>query len=73
MLNGNHSNALFCGNVGDSRCILSRNCKAEVVTCDHKPVNPREIFRILQAGGKVYRRRVQGILGVSRGSIQRTD
>ena len=61
-----HNNTLFCGNVGDSRCIVSRGCKAEEVTCDHKPVNARERFRILQAGGKVYKRRVQGILGVSR-------
>jgi serine/threonine protein phosphatase PrpC len=43
-------------NVGDSRALLSRNLGRDfdVLTNDHKPNEPPERKRIIEAGGKVY-------------------
>ena len=40
-------------NAGDSRCIISRNNKANVVTKDHKPNWPEEKERIKKMGGEI--------------------
>ena len=57
-------NKLFVANVGDSRAILTRKGKVLLVTKDHKPET--ELERIKNAGGHVYRGRVNDILAVSR-------
>lgn len=51
------NNLLITINVGDSRCILSKNGGREVIalTKDHKPEEESEFERITKAGGKVYR------------------
>ncbi|CAM9306207.1 unnamed protein product, partial [Ectocarpus sp. 12 AP-2014] len=53
-------------NVGDSRTILCRAGRAEVVSKDHKPSREDETERIKRAGGMVIQRRVMGELAVSR-------
>uniref|UniRef100_A0ACD5YMC8 Uncharacterized protein n=1 Tax=Avena sativa TaxID=4498 RepID=A0ACD5YMC8_AVESA len=49
-------NQIIVGNVGDSRCVLSRNGQAIDLSTDHKPNDPRERDRIEAAGGKVFQR-----------------
>lgn len=41
-------------NLGDSRCIISKNNKANVITTDHKPNWPAEKERIKKIGGDIY-------------------
>jgi len=41
-------------NLGDSRCIISRNNKVNVITKDHKPNWPDEKERITKMGGEIY-------------------
>lgn len=43
-------------NVGDSRAILSLNSgqQSMSLTEDHKPCEPKERRRILEAGGQIY-------------------
>ena len=47
---------IYVANVGDSRCLLSMDNgkKYIVVTKDHKPNSPDEIFRIKNNGGNIY-------------------
>ena len=40
-------------NLGDSRCVISRHNKANVVTKDHKPHWPEELVRIKSLGGEI--------------------
>ncbi|KAM0919226.1 hypothetical protein ACQ4PT_008347 [Festuca glaucescens] len=51
-------NRIIVGNVGDSRCVLSRNGQAMDLSTDHKPNLPDESRRIQNAGGRVTRDRV---------------
>ncbi|TDH74442.1 hypothetical protein CCR75_006352 [Bremia lactucae] len=59
---------IVCGNVGDSRCIMSNSNIVEVLqlSVDHKPDLDFEKSRILAAGGTVFRGRVCGGVAVSR-------
>ena len=60
---------LFVGNVGDSRCVLSRGGQALALSSDHKPCRPDERARIERAGGAVVYVsgwRVDGRLNISR-------
>lgn len=57
---------LICANTGDSRCILYDNGKTEPMSYDHKPTNPKEKERIINAGSTVEFSRVNGSLAVSR-------
>ncbi|OMJ80291.1 hypothetical protein SteCoe_19496 [Stentor coeruleus] len=47
----------FCSNVGDSRAVIGRYTKsgwlAIPLSCDQKPDNPEERYRIEQAGGRI--------------------
>lgn len=50
---------LYCGNIGDSRCVLGRagpdnKVQALDLSDDHKPDNPEEQKRILGKGGRVH-------------------
>ena len=47
---------IYIANVGDSRAIISQNQgqRRYALTRDHKPSDPQEKARIIQAGGKVY-------------------
>ncbi|KAJ3685145.1 hypothetical protein LUZ61_014309 [Rhynchospora tenuis] len=60
-------NELIVGNVGDSRCVLSRNKQAIDLSLDHKPELAAERDRILQAGGNFDDGKVDGRLRYSRG------
>lgn len=60
-----HNQVVVC-NVGDSRCILSRNGAAKHCSFDHKPDNLGELVRIHSNGGFVMNNRVNGILALSR-------
>lgn len=44
---------LYCGNIGDSRCVLKCGDKVIPLSQDQKPDNPGEKERILRAGGRV--------------------
>lgn len=57
---------VFCGNAGDSRCVLSSKGKAIPLSYDHKPTNREEVMRITEAGGFVQFGRVNGNLALSR-------
>lgn len=57
---------LYTANTGDSRAVLFRGNTALRLTIDHKPTLPEEAKRIEEAGGKVVRDRVNGVLAVSR-------
>lgn len=65
------SDSLIVAHVGDSRAVISRAGKAEVVCGDHRPygnskTSLAEIKRIRQAGGWINNGRVCGFLSVSR-------
>ena len=57
---------IFVINIGDSRTIVCRDNEILFATEDHKPTCYNERIRIEEAGGLVYRRRVNGELAVSR-------
>ncbi|GFT10982.1 probable protein phosphatase CG10417, partial [Nephila pilipes] len=58
---------IYVANVGDSRCVLSRNGQAIDMSVDHKPDDPGEFFRIVNAGGSVSEDgRVDNCLNLSR-------
>ncbi|CAG2161792.1 unnamed protein product [Oppiella nova] len=57
---------LFIANLGDSRAVLCRSGAVYFSTEDHKPNNPQERQRIVEAGGNVMISRVNGSLAVSR-------
>ncbi|KAL1114939.1 hypothetical protein AAG570_007762 [Ranatra chinensis] len=59
-------NTLYCGNVGDSRSIAVVSGVAVPLSTDHKPNNPDEHKRIINAGGWVEFNRVNGNLALSR-------
>ncbi|KQJ99482.1 probable protein phosphatase 2C 21 isoform X2 [Brachypodium distachyon] len=46
-------NQIIVGNVGDSRCVLSRNGQAINLSMEHKPYHRNEKARIQAAGGQV--------------------
>ncbi|KAM3313751.1 hypothetical protein ACQJBY_032954 [Aegilops geniculata] len=48
-------NQIIVGNIGDSRCVLSRNGQANDLSTDHKPDLQQERERIERAGGQVTR------------------
>lgn len=41
-------------NIGDSRCVISKRNKANIITTDHKPNWPVEKERIKKMGGEIY-------------------
>jgi protein phosphatase 1B len=57
---------LYISNCGDSRAVLARGGEVALATTDHKPSNPIERERIVNAGGSVMIQRVNGSLAVSR-------
>lgn len=58
---------LYVANVGDSRCVVSRDKKAVEMSLDHKPEDDPEAARIIKAGGRVTADgRVNGGLNLSR-------
>eukprot|EP01024_Parvocaulis_polyphysoides_P058682 TRINITY_DN6321_c0_g2_i2.p1 TRINITY_DN6321_c0_g2~~TRINITY_DN6321_c0_g2_i2.p1 ORF type:complete len:293 (-),score=40.68 TRINITY_DN6321_c0_g2_i2:1178-2056(-) len=62
-------NRMYVANVGDSKCVLCRDGKGELLTVDHKPNLQNERERIESAGGVVIWAgtwRVGGVLAVSR-------
>lgn len=60
-------NELYVANVGDSRCVVSRDGKAIEMSLDHKPEDDPEAARIIKAGGRVTADgRVNGGLNLSR-------
>lgn len=56
---------LFIANCGDSRAVLYDGTSLKFVTEDHKPFNPKERKRIIDAGGQATQR-INGTLAVSR-------
>lgn len=56
---------LFIANCGDSRAVLYDGKKPKFATEDHKPFNPKERKRIIDAGGTATQR-INGTLAVSR-------
>jgi len=56
----------WIANVGDSRCVVSRNGKPVHASVDQKPGRKDEKERIKRAGGFVTGGRIMGFLGVAR-------
>ena len=56
----------ICANAGDSRACFRRDGIAKPLSFDHKPNEPVELSRIINAGGFVRIKRVDGDLAVSR-------
>lgn len=56
---------LFIANCGDSRAVLYDGSSPRFATEDHKPINPKERQRIIDAGGTATQR-INGTLAVSR-------
>lgn len=56
---------LFIANCGDSRAVLWDGSSVKFATEDHKPLNPKERRRIINAGGSATQR-INGTLAVSR-------
>ena len=48
-------NKCIIANIGDSRIVIFKNYKIELVTTDHKPNNEKEKNRITKAGGQIYK------------------
>jgi len=61
-----HGDQIYVANVGDSRCVLSRQGKSVDLSIDHKPSDPKELDRIIKAGGFVEHGRVNGDLNLTR-------
>jgi len=60
-------NKLYVANAGDSRAVLCRKGRAVDLSIDQKPTSPKELKRILEAGGIVSSNgRVNGELAVPR-------
>ena len=57
---------IICANSGDSRSVLCRGGKPYALSRDHKPDLDDERQRIVNAGGTVFMKRVNGNLAVSR-------
>lgn len=57
---------IYVANLGDSRCIISKNGKPYEMSVDHTPSLKSEKKRIKAAGGFIKDQRVQGMLSVSR-------
>lgn len=57
---------IYCGNVGDSRAVVSVQGEARPLSFDHKPAHENEARRIVAAGGWVEFNRVNGNLALSR-------
>ncbi|CCU97351.1 unnamed protein product [Malassezia sympodialis ATCC 42132] len=57
---------IYVANAGDSRSVLGLAGEAKAMSYDHKPGNPEEHSRILNAGGFVEFDRVNGNLALSR-------
>lgn len=62
----NGKRALYCANVGDSRCVLINNKGIMRLTRDDRADNPKEQDRILKQGGTILNGRVNGSLMVTR-------
>lgn len=45
---------IYCANVGDSRCVMSRAGSPVALSRDHKPIDEDEKKRIIEAGGQVH-------------------
>ena len=59
-------NKIYCANVGDSRAYIIYDNSIKQITVDHKCSVPEEAERIIKAGGKITKNRVQGQLVLSR-------
>lgn len=57
---------IYCGNAGDSRCIISSKGNAVALSHDHKPSDETEFNRITSGGGYIEFGRVNGNLALSR-------
>ena len=58
--------SIFVANAGDSRAVISIAGQSKALSYDHKPVDPKENQRIVNAGGFVEFGRVNGNLALSR-------
>lgn len=57
---------LYVANVGDSRAVLVGGPVAKQVSVDHHATNKSEVERIEGSGGCIFRKRVYGVLSVTR-------
>lgn len=57
---------LYCANVGDSKCILVSKRNFKRLSYEDKCIDENEKNRIISAGGEVTKKKLNGILSVSR-------
>ena len=57
----------YCGNVGDSRCVIVNNNNMVIrISVDHRVSNESEFSRILKMGGTISEGRINGEIMLSR-------
>jgi protein phosphatase PTC1 len=61
-----NSRVLYTANCGDSRGVLYMDDTVHVLTYDHKGTDPNEVNRVIDAGGRIKRGRVNTQLAVTR-------
>jgi serine/threonine protein phosphatase PrpC len=60
-------NKFYCGNVGDSRCVIVNNNNMVIrISVDHRVSNESEFSRILKMGGTISEGRINGEIMLSR-------
>ena len=62
----NNKKFLFCANVGDTKCILTKKNDVKILSYDDKVSDKNEYDRIIKQGGNIIEGRIEGQLLITR-------